>query len=102
MIGRRGFLATLAAAVAGAGIDPATLLPAPSTALPPTLSRYVITGNVVRFDVLYGFATIRPEWACRVVSDDLDGLMLQPGDTVTIEGVYQVNPDPDVWEGEDA
>lgn len=68
MIGRRGFLASLAALVAAPFIPtPAPILQ--SLKFHPDAFALTMAPMVTRFDVIYGVASLRPEFACRVCDD---------------------------------
>ncbi len=69
MIGRRGFLASLAALVAAPFLPTPAAPTGPALAFHPDAFSLVSQPFVNSFDVIYGFATLRPELACRFYDD---------------------------------
>lgn len=70
MIGRRGFLASLAALV-GVPFLPAPAIAPQSLAFHPEAFSLTMAPLrwVNRIDVLYGFSALNPEFACRIKSE---------------------------------
>ena len=76
---RRGFLGSLAALAVAPFVPTPATVPAASLAFHPSVlgiaawesDAFALTMEPLkRYDCLYGFATIRPQFACRIVDDE--------------------------------